>query len=89
MSFSSSRLRVLLALPFLLPLWFYRYLISPVIHMVFGPLGMGCRFEPTCSRYAIEAFRKLPLHRALWLSVRRVSRCHPWGGQGYDPVPPR
>src|SRR5262245_51438714 len=66
----------------------YRGFISPVLTALFTPLGFGCRFTPTCSRYAIEAVR---VHGALhggWLSVRRVCRCHPWGGFGEDPVPP-
>jgi putative membrane protein insertion efficiency factor len=82
-------LRLILASPFLAVLYFYRFLISPVMHLLLGPLGCGCRFEPTCSRYAIKALKIHPLHRALWLIIRRVSRCHPWGGEGYDPVPPR
>jgi putative membrane protein insertion efficiency factor len=73
------------ALLFLLRI--YRGFISPVLTALFTPLGFGCRFTPTCSRYAIEAVR---VHGALhggWLSVRRVCRCHPWGSFGEDPVP--
>jgi putative membrane protein insertion efficiency factor len=47
-----------------------------------------CRFTPTCSAYAIDALRTHGAARGLWLTVRRVGRCHPWGGSGYDPVPP-
>lgn len=79
--------RLVLAFPFLCLLWAYRLLLSPVIHLLTGPLGGGCRFQPTCSRYAIEALKTHPLHRALWLIARRVGRCHPWGGEGFDPVP--
>ena len=64
----------------------YRKVISPVLHGALGP-SCGCRFTPTCSAYAEEALRKHPLHRALWLIVKRVTSCHPWGGSGYDPVP--
>ncbi|MEJ5231243.1 MAG: membrane protein insertion efficiency factor YidD [Geminicoccaceae bacterium] len=59
----------------------YRYLISPI-------LGPCCRFLPTCSEYALEAVERHGPWRGTWLAVRRVARCHPWGGEGYDPVPP-
>lgn len=63
-----------------LPVRAYRLLLSPWV-------GHGCRFQPTCSAYALEA---LALHGALkgsWLTARRIAACNPWGGQGYDPVP--
>jgi uncharacterized protein len=60
----------------------YQLLLSPV-------LGNNCRFHPTCSEYAIEAVRAHGVVRGLWLTVRRIGRCHPWGGAGHDPVPPR
>jgi hypothetical protein len=47
-----------------------------------------CRFDPTCSTYALEALETHGALRGLWLTVRRLGRCHPWGGQGWDPVPP-
>lgn len=66
----------------------YQIAISPALHSVAGP-GAGCRFSPSCSHYALEA---LALHgpvRGTVLATRRVLRCHPWGGHGADPVPPR
>lgn len=65
---------------------FYQKAISPVIHAIGGPAS-GCRFEPTCSRYFLQA---VELHGAIkgsWLGVKRIGRCHPWGGTGLDPVP--
>jgi uncharacterized protein len=50
-------------------------------------LGRSCRFLPTCSEYAQDAIRKHGLPRGGWLALRRVARCHPWGGSGFDPVP--
>jgi len=70
----------LLAWPLLALVWLYRRAISPL-------LGNNCRFQPTCSEYAMEALRKHGAFRGTWLTIRRVARCHPWGGSGYDPVP--
>jgi uncharacterized protein len=50
-------------------------------------LGRQCRYEPTCSVYAEEALRRFGVRRGGWLAVKRLGRCHPWGGTGYDPVP--
>lgn len=58
----------------------YQLLLSPV-------LPPSCRFVPTCSQYAQEAVVKHGLLRGVWLASRRIVRCHPWGGAGYDPVP--
>ena len=63
-----------------LPIRLYRWLISPM-------LGANCRYHPSCSTYALEAIDKHGAARGSWLSIRRVCRCHPWGGGGYDPVP--
>lgn len=48
-----------------------------------------CRFQPTCSSYAMEAIEAHGAMRGSWLALRRIGRCHPWGGQGWDPVPER
>lgn len=58
----------------------YRIAISPW-------LGVNCRFQPTCSEYAIEALREHGIFKGSWLAAKRIGRCHPWGGSGYDPVP--
>lgn len=50
-------------------------------------LPPSCRYEPTCSAYAIQALRTHGAGRGSWLALRRMGRCHPWGGQGFDPVP--
>ena len=64
----------------------YRWVLSPAKASLFGPLGR-CRFEPTCSNYALEAVRRHGALRGSWLAVRRVCSCHPYGGCGHDPVP--
>lgn len=64
----------------------YRFCLSPVLHALCGP-GSGCRFTPSCSAYCLEALDAYDTPRALQLGLRRIARCHPWGGAGYDPVP--
>ncbi|MEN2992435.1 MAG: membrane protein insertion efficiency factor YidD [Bacteroidia bacterium] len=61
-------------------IWMYQRFLSPL-------LPPSCRYVPTCSEYAKEALRRYGLWKGLWLALRRFSRCHPWGGSGYDPVP--
>ncbi len=70
----------MLSYPFILLIKFYQYVISPAI-------GPKCRFTPTCSQYAIQALKKYGLLKGSWLAVKRISRCRPGGGSGYDPVP--
>lgn len=65
----------------------YRALFSPVLAAIMGPLGLGCRFNPTCSAYALEAVRRHGAIQGFLLTLRRLCRCHPWGGCGEDPVP--
>ncbi len=64
----------------------YQVFISPVIHAIGGP-GSGCRYTPTCSRYFLQAVETHGVLRGCWLGLCRIGRCHPWGGQGHDPVP--
>jgi putative membrane protein insertion efficiency factor len=59
----------------------YQLLVSPL-------LGPNCRYWPSCSHYAAEAIAVHGAWRGSWLAVTRLLRCHPWGGSGYDPVPP-
>lgn len=73
-------MRRLLTELMLLPVHLYRCCISPL-------LPPSCRFTPTCSQYAVEALRKHGPLRGTWLTLKRLARCHPWGGSGYDPVP--
>ena len=71
----------------LLTIRVYRWVLSPAKAAVFGPLGR-CRFTPSCSAYALEAVQTHGALAGSWLAVRRLCRCHPWGGCGHDPVPP-
>ena len=64
----------------------YQLTISPVLSFFAGP-GNGCRFQPTCSHYFLEAVETHGVLRGGWMGLRRLGRCHPWGGQGHDPVP--
>jgi putative membrane protein insertion efficiency factor len=70
----------LLAVPFILLIKIYQLLISPLF-------PSSCRYSPTCSHYTLEALKKYGILKGSWLGIKRISRCHPWGGSGYDPVP--
>jgi uncharacterized protein len=70
----------ILSLPFIGLIRIYQLIISPW-------LGPSCRYTPTCSQYGIEAFKKYGPVKGLWLTVKRIARCNPWGGHGHDPVP--
>lgn len=65
-------------------LWCYKRFVSPALHALTGPT---CRFTPSCSEYFSEALEKHGTLRGISLGTRRLCRCHPWGGQGWDPVP--
>ena len=58
----------------------YQYCISPL-------LPRGCRHEPTCAQYTIEAIQEWGAFKGVWLGMKRIGKCHPWGTSGYDPVP--
>lgn len=70
----------LMSLPFIIIIYFYKYVISPYTYR-------SCRYEPSCSTYALEAFKVHGPIKGVYLSTRRILSCNPWGGMGYDPVP--
>jgi hypothetical protein len=73
-------LKKIITYPFILLIRFYQVAISP-----YTPAT--CRFSPTCSSYSLEALKVHGLLKGGWLGIKRISKCHPWGGSGYDPVP--
>ena len=66
--------------PLLILIRAYQLIISPL-------LGSHCRFMPTCSEYAMESLRSYGLIKGSYLTIKRIGKCHPWGGHGYDPIP--
>jgi hypothetical protein len=72
--------RKVLIFPFLVLIKAYQWILSPL-------LGANCRFQPTCSHYAFQALKTHGVLKGLYLSIIRISKCHPWGDSGYDPVP--
>lgn len=75
-----SSFQKILILPFVGLVRLYQLTISPW-------LGSNCRFHPTCSQYMLESLRTHGLIKGLYLGTKRILRCHPWGGSGFDPVP--
>ncbi|MBR5432825.1 MAG: membrane protein insertion efficiency factor YidD [Bacteroidales bacterium] len=73
-------MRTIISSIFILPIKLYQWCISPF-------LPNACRYTPTCSQYGIEAIQKYGIFKGGWLLLKRLLRCHPWGGSGYDPVP--
>jgi putative membrane protein insertion efficiency factor len=73
-------LKKIIQFPFILLIRIYQVVISPLTPAT-------CRFEPTCSHYSAEAIQKHGVFKGIWLSIKRISKCHPWGKSGYDPVP--
>lgn len=65
---------------------FYQRILNPMLKVVSGP-ALGCRYEPTCSNYFLQAVDLHGPFRGSWYGICRIFRCHPWGGCGYDPVP--
>ncbi len=74
------KLKKIIEAPFIALIKIYKHLVSPY-------LPNACRYTPTCSQYAEEAIRKYGVFKGTYLAVKRISRCHPWGGHGIDPVP--
>ncbi len=68
-------------------LWLYKATFSQWLTAITGGPGTGCRFEPTCSEYLVAAIEAHGVLMGSWLGLKRLARCHPWGGSGYDPVP--
>ena len=73
-------MRSIVIFPFIIVIKLYQFFISPF-------LGLNCRFNPTCSNYSINSLKKHGLIVGLYYSILRISKCHPWGGSGHDPVP--
>ena len=67
------------------PIYFYQRFVSKALHSIIP--GSGCRFTPSCSEYAVVAYKRFGFFYGSWLTVKRVGRCHPYGGCGVDEVP--
>jgi putative membrane protein insertion efficiency factor len=79
MAIKRFTLKAILIIPFVLLIKIYRGAISPL-------LPSACRYTPTCSQYMLDALNKYGLFKGGWMGIKRISRCHPWGGHGHDPV---
>ncbi|MBK7409218.1 MAG: membrane protein insertion efficiency factor YidD [Saprospirales bacterium] len=75
-----TTLNELLKKLFIFPIRLYQWFISPL-------LGSSCRYNPTCSHYMVGAIQEWGILKGIWLGMKRIGTCHPWGGSGYDPVP--
>jgi putative membrane protein insertion efficiency factor len=82
MGVDKKRIKELLISPFVLLIRFYQLFISPLT-------PPSCRYTPTCSQYSKEALQTHGLFKGGWLAIKRILSCHPWGGSGFDPVPPK
>ncbi|MDX1462513.1 MAG: membrane protein insertion efficiency factor YidD [Marinirhabdus sp.] len=74
-------LQKIVTYPFIFLIRVYQRAISPIFPST-------CRYQPTCSHYGVEALQKHGVFKGGWLTIKRIASCHPWGGSGYDPVPP-
>ena len=73
-------IKIIITFVLILPIKCYQVILSPLF-------PQSCRFTPTCSNYAIEAINKHGPFKGFWLAIKRISKCHPWGDSGHDPVP--
>lgn len=74
------KIKKIVSLPLIFLVRIYQYIISPL-------MPATCRYQPTCSHYMVEALQKHGPLKGLFLGIKRILSCHPWGGSGYDPVP--
>jgi hypothetical protein len=67
--------------------WFFSFLIRVYQSLISPILPNACRYTPTCSAYGLQAIQKYGPFKGAWMAIKRIGRCHPWGGNGYDPLP--
>lgn len=67
--------------------WFFSFLIRVYQSLISPILPNACRYTPTCSAYGLQAIQKYGPFKGTWMAMKRIGRCHPWGGNGYDPLP--